>query len=63
MIWSQVKCPQNISGASQQNSVAVFFWTTEEAGDLIYNIENYGEKSLKSLWVRKLKCKDVWTLF
>ena len=31
--WAKFRSPQNVSGASQQNSGAAFSWSTEEAGD------------------------------
>ena len=31
--------PKNISGASQQNSIAAFSWRTEVDGDLFWNVK------------------------
>lgn len=44
--------PQDISGLSQQNSVAGFSWTTEESGDIKKNNTHNINGSIQLTWMR-----------
>ena len=37
--WVNFRSPQNISGASQQNRVTAFPYTTEEDGDFFLKVQ------------------------